>query len=84
MRDEGLPLVLLSGTVGVDIVHMGKVGLESVRIKSASAWSSLQENLLFFTQCNHFIHVEQLLTPFSKIGRVLNNLCAEMAITLLI
>jgi hypothetical protein len=36
VRDEWLPLVPLGRTMGVDIVHMWKVCLESVHMKSAS------------------------------------------------
>lgn len=46
--------------------------------------SLVAKSLLFFTQGNHFIDIEQFLAPFRQIGRVNNNLRAQMTIALLI
>jgi hypothetical protein len=84
MRNKGLPLVSLGRAVRVNIVHMGEVRLKAMRTKSAGVRSLSETNILFFTQCDHLVYIEQFLAPFSEIGRINNDFSAEMANALLI
>ena len=59
MRDERLALVALGRTMGVDIVHVWEVGLESSP-ESQYQWRQLASSihLLLFSQSDYFVNVK--------------------------
>lgn len=83
VRDERLAFVFLGGAVGVDVVDVGEVDLESRRDMIVSflvmvmviviVMGTLRERglrSLVFAQYDCFLHVEELLSPFSQVGWV--------------
>jgi hypothetical protein len=84
VRDKGLALVALRGTVGVDIIHMGEICFEPATYWLIVYGDIWRQHLLLFAQGNHLVHIEQLLAPFREARRVDHNFGAEVAIALLI
>ena len=87
MGYKRLALIALGRTMGINIIHVGKVRLKSMRIVLIGVFSVFEDigdDILIFAEGHHFIHVEQFLAPFCKIWRINNNFRAEMTIALLI
>lgn len=85
--DKGFALVLLCRTVGIDVVDVREVSCESVErntsFRQQQGVNSHQrnrktgtENILFLTQGNHFIDIEQSVPPVLQIRGIWNQLHA--------
>lgn len=84
VRDEGLALVALCGTVRVDIIHMREICFEPAIYLLISYGSVWRRRLLLFAQGDHLVHIEQFLAPFRKTRWVDHNFGTEVTIALLI
>jgi hypothetical protein len=73
---EAFALVALRGAVRVDVVDVGKVGLEPARAWLAllDALDMLERDVLFFVQSDVVVHGKQLLPPCLKIWWVCDQL----------